>query len=301
MLQALVRLLKLENKLAEAETLLKDLLSQQRQAPGEPHLTVTLTLLQLGNILKTQNKADEAVNRFREALEVASNLRADATNAMSVNQVSWDLVTREEPTSWEAAVAVELARKAVEATQRKNPGILDTLAAAYAAAGQFTNAVNIQQEAISLLQNEQEKKDYASRLKLYENNFPYRDHGSLAELTRDRLLDGKFAEAEGLARKCLAQREREIPDDWRTFNARGLLGGALLGQKKYAEAEPLLLSGYEGMKQREDKIPTEGKPRLKETLQRLVQLYEATAQSERATEGKRKLADLEKRPGEANR
>ena len=46
-----------------------------------------------------------------------------------------------------------------------------------------------------------------------------------------------------------------IPDDWLTFNARSLLGGSLLGQKKYAEAEPLLLSGYEGMKQREDKIP----------------------------------------------
>ncbi len=27
-----------------------------------------------------------------------------------------------------------------------------------------------------------------------------------------------------------------------------MLGGALLGQKKYAEAEPLLLKGYEGMK-----------------------------------------------------
>jgi len=38
-----------------------------------------------------------------------------------------------------------------------------------------------------------------------------------------------------------------------------MLGGSLLGQKKYAEAEPLLLSGYEGMKQREVKIPPEVK------------------------------------------
>jgi len=30
-----------------------------------------------------------------------------------------------------------------------------------------------------------------------------------------------------------------------------MLGGSLLGQKRYAEAEPLLLSGYEGMKQRQ--------------------------------------------------
>jgi tetratricopeptide (TPR) repeat protein len=425
-LQSLVRLLKSENKLAEAETLLKDLLSQLRPSPGEQHLTATLALLQLGHILKTQNKADEALNRFREALEIASNLRADATNAMSVNQVSWDLVMREEPTSWDAAVAVELARKAVEATHRKTPGILDTLAAAHAAAGQFTNAVTIQQEAIALLQNEQEKQDYSSRLQLYENNSPYRDQRLLAELagawmrdgkfaeaetllredlirvrklstnapsgeisglgvalhhladllrgrkalgearsfaeeavalyrrhadwpsserqhafwvladvleelddfvslapvldeqlrilrpqfapddpelasliaqlTRTLLAGGKFIQAEPLARECLAIRERKLPDEWRAFSARSMLAGALLGQKKYTEAEPLLLSGYEGMKQREDKIPTEGKPRLKETLQRLVQLYEATGRPDQAAAWKQKLAEFEKRP-----
>ena len=42
----------------------------------------------------------------------------------------------------------------------------------------------------------------------------------------------------------------------------------------------------------------EGKPRLKENLQRLVQLYEATDQSERASEWKQKLADYKQRPEE---
>jgi hypothetical protein len=32
------------------------------------------------------------------------------------------------------------------------------------------------------------------------------------------------------------------------------LGGALLGQQKYADAEPLLLKGYDGMKARENTI-----------------------------------------------
>ena len=41
------------------------------------------------------------------------------------------------------------------------------------------------------------------------------------------------------------------PDTWTTFNTKSMLGGALLGQKKYAEAEPLLLKGYAGMKRRE--------------------------------------------------
>jgi hypothetical protein len=225
-------------------------------------------------------------------------LRADATNAMSFNEMAWGLVTGEEPTSWDAAVAVEIARKAVAGSQRKDSNILDTLAAACAAAGQFTNAVNFQKEAIALLNNEEEKRDYGSRLKLYESNSPYRDHDRLAVSVGALLEREKFTEAEPRARECLAISEKQIPDDWRTFNARSLLGGSLLGQKKFAEAEPLLLSGYEGMKQRNDRIPAFGKPRLKETLQRLVQLYEATGRSNQAVEWKQKLAEFEKAESE---
>ncbi len=101
-----------------------------------------------------------------------------------------------------------------------------------------------------------------------------------------------------LARECLAIREQQLPDDWRTFNARNLLGGSLLGQKKYAEAEPLLLSGYQGMKQREEKILAAGRPRVPETLQRLVQLYEQTGRADQAAEWKQKLTEFEKAEAE---
>ena len=50
----------------------------------------------------------------------------------------------------------------------------------------------------------------------------------------------------------------------------------LLGQKKYAEAEPLLLKGLAGMKQREKTIPPIAKDRLAEAVERLVELYEVT-------------------------
>ena len=39
------------------------------------------------------------------------------------------------------------------------------------------------------------------------------------------------------------------------FNAKTLLGGSLLGQKKYPDAEPLLLAGYEGIRERETSYP----------------------------------------------
>ena len=61
-----------------------------------------------------------------------------------------------------------------------------------------------------------------------------------------------------------------------------MLGSALLGQKEYADAEPLLMKGYEGMKQREKSIPKSGggDKRIPEALDGLIELYTATNKPE---------------------
>ena len=83
---------------------------------------------------------------------------------------------------------------------------------------------------------------------------------------------------------------REVqPDVWTTFNTRSLLGGSLLGQGKYAEAEPLIVSGYEGMKAREAKIPAPSKPRLHQAAERVVRLYEAWGKPDKVREWRAKL------------
>jgi non-specific serine/threonine protein kinase/serine/threonine-protein kinase len=46
-----------------------------------------------------------------------------------------------------------------------------------------------------------------------------------------------------------------------------------MAQKKYTDAEPLLIGGYEGMKQRAALIPATGKIRLKESVERIVKFY----------------------------
>ena len=107
-------------------------------------------------------------------------------------------------------------------------------------------------------------------------------------------MEEEFARAEPLARECLLSREKFMPEDWQTFDSRSVLGGCLLGQKQYAAAEPLLVSGYEGMKQREAKMPLPGKTRLKEALDRLVKLYEETGRTGPAAEWRQKLPELGK-------
>jgi tetratricopeptide (TPR) repeat protein len=119
--------------------------------------------------------------------------------------------------------------------------------------------------------------------------------GGLASVGDDLLKHGQDAAAEKVLRECLTIRTKKQPDDWRTFNTRSMLGGALVGQKKYAEAEPLLLQGYEGMKQREAAIPPEVRRiRLIEALGRNVLLYDAWGRKDKAEAWREKLQAAKK-------
>jgi hypothetical protein len=72
-----------------------------------------------------------------------------------------------------------------------------------------------------------------------------------------------------------------------------MLGGALLGQKKYSDAEPLLLAGYEGLKNNEQVIAPQTKSSLMDALHRLVDLYEATGKRDDAARWRKELEATE--------
>src|SRR5262249_41361166 len=59
---------------------------------------------------------------------------------------------------------------------------------------------------------------------------------------------GRSDLAEAILRECLQISVQKEPDSWKTANTRSLLGESLLGQKKHAQAEPLLLEAYRVLK-----------------------------------------------------
>ena len=99
----------------------------------------------------------------------------------------------------------------------------------------------------------------------------------------------KWSDAEPVLRECLNLREKAGPDIWSRFNTMSQLGGALLGRGRYAEAEPLVVPGYEGMKAREAKIPAVGKARLFEAALRVVRLYKGWGKAAQAKAWKERL------------
>jgi tetratricopeptide (TPR) repeat protein len=121
--------------------------------------------------------------------------------------------------------------------------------------------------------------------------------GSLSSVGRELVMHGHYAEAEKVLREGLGIYERKLPNDWRTFNTKSTLGGSLLGQQKYAEAEPLLQQGYEGMKACGKTIPPANQPFRTEALERLVQLYDAWGKKDQADQWRKvREADPTLRP-----
>ena len=113
-----------------------------------------------------QNSA-EAIKWYRKA--------AEAGLPAAQNDFAWMLATSTDASLRNGLLAVTFAEKAVTATRRSDASFLDTLAAAYAEAGDFEKAVAIQNEAITLLKDAASKQDYTSRLRLYEAKTPYRE------------------------------------------------------------------------------------------------------------------------------
>ncbi len=108
----------------------------------------------------------------------------------------------------------------------------------------------------------------------------------LALCARVLLQFKKYAEADPILRETLAIREKLQPDVWGTFNTMSQLGGALLGQRKYVEAEPMLVRGFEGLRQRKSSIPAQASERLPEAIDRLIELYESTGRPDEAKKWK---------------
>ena len=139
------------------------------------NLEIDDSRLQKLSLEKIQRRIQHAVGRaiadYERALELNPNL------APAMNSLAWDLATMPTASRRDGPRAVELAERAL-GSNKQEPGFLDTLAAAYAEAGRFADAVRSQETAIELLLQAGTVpapviEDFQSRLQLYQNNRPF--------------------------------------------------------------------------------------------------------------------------------
>ena len=97
---------------------------------------------------------------------------------------------------------------------------------------------------------------------------------SLVWLGRVRLQQYKYAQAEANFREALSTYVKTNPESWQRYNCQSLLGASLAGERRYDEAEPLVIVAYETMIKRRNKIPAASQPDLESAGAQIVRLYE---------------------------
>jgi tetratricopeptide (TPR) repeat protein len=119
-----------------------------------------------------RGRVQEALAQWREALRVRPDFLPALNEAAHVLAASPDASVRNGPE------AVTLAERAVELSGGHEAMYLDTLAAAYAEAGRFAEAVETARRGLDVAtrpDQSQLREGLAARLRLYEARKPYRD------------------------------------------------------------------------------------------------------------------------------
>jgi serine/threonine protein kinase/tetratricopeptide (TPR) repeat protein len=260
-------------KLDQALPLAEETLRRRKATPGPVNIDTLKSMLILAEVHSGLGKVDQALPLFDETLQlrkamlgpthlrtlVAMGCRANAyLKAGKLDQalplLKETLELRQANLGPEASYTLQAMR---------------FLAEAYDTVGEYPEALRLGQKLLDIQRRKLSVDDPALAV-------------TLATLGLCLLHAQQPMEAEPLLRECLALHQKNQADRWTTFQAQSLLGGSLLVQQKYVEAEPLLLQGYEGLQQRKATIPAYDKVRLTEALERLVQLYEAWGKPDEA-------------------
>jgi hypothetical protein len=263
----------------KAELLLERALARYRVKVGDGHADTVATLAALGDACAKAGKLDKALPLLEEALaKTEAKMGPDHQDTLlAMNGLAALYLAR-----GECGRAGPLFARAVEGYERKfGAGHPDTLAVKRDAelARQLRAAGDAYQQALGA-----KGADDPAALSARQ---------AFAAALREGGLAGGAAhhfQAVLDARRRLAGADH--PD---TLACQIELGVTRLAQKRYAEAEPLLVQGYEGLRAAAAKDPAASAPgsagsaRLREAQERLAQLYEAWDKKDLAAQWRAKL------------
>ena len=150
-------------------------LRQDRVTEAVDHLEKAIGLnsthaeshFRLALALEKQRRYAEAVSHYREGLGIMPSFIEGANN------LAWILATNPSSELRNGQEAVIWAEKCVRATEYKDAGMLDSLAASYAEVGQFEKAIELQAKVIQLVAPTAQRR-YVERYQLYQAGKPFR-------------------------------------------------------------------------------------------------------------------------------
>jgi eukaryotic-like serine/threonine-protein kinase len=254
----------------KAEQVYREVYEAQRRTSGETHPRAIRAGRNLNMLLVDTGRLDEARRVARDLMRAYETIvaRADA-DAVTLDGYAVFLLEVEPRDVRDPARALPIATRAVAASGRKHYLRLKTLAQAHAALGQPQQAIAVAREALALpgaiqswtaeallvdlLQEHGTPAEVEAFLLQRLDQYPKlgRAHENFVAKTMRHLAhlyarQGRTQEAEQRYRDVLAQLRKTAPEtDWEVGRAKSELGAQLAERRAFAEAEPLLVAGFE--------------------------------------------------------
>jgi tetratricopeptide (TPR) repeat protein/predicted Ser/Thr protein kinase len=269
-----------EGKWVQAEPLLANALAVRRRLLGDEHPATLMTFGNLGFVYQMEGKYAQAEPLSIRAVEGFRRVGGEEHNDTLICTNMLGLLYRGEGKYAQAEPllikALEIRRRVLGQDHPDTIKSMNSLANLYRSEGKSAEAETLLAAVLE------------ARRRVLGPTHP--DTTRVMALLGDvRLQQKKYPAAEALLREARNNSEKTAADSWERYWSQNLLGASLAGQSQYAEAEPLLVSGYQGMLQREAAIPLEDRPVLSQAGERIVQLYEKWEKPEKAAEWRQRL------------
>ena len=306
-----------QNKSAQAEALYSQTLEISRRVLGPEHPDTLRVTMNLANVYYEDGKFAQAEPLYRQALAIQRRVLGPEHHETLMSMNGLGLVNYGRGNYAEAELLwnqiLEVSRRVLGPEHPETLYYMGELADVYIAQGNYARAkelsgkiLEIQRRVlgaehpmtigslsrIALIHQRQGQyalaETYAAQALVGLRHAAGSDDTNTMSIAEDLALayqsQGKFAESQPLAREALETYRKKLPDDWQRFRAESLLGASLAAEKKFSEAEPLLIEGYQGMQARKERIAVPDRYHLVLARARIIQLYKEWGKTDKAAE-----------------